>query len=68
MPETDLEIREGGEQSPKKIFQSFGSQFGLKIGGCPGPLGPSPRSATANASCWTAVVLLIIVERKAKLH
>ena len=34
----DPEIRGGG--------RPFGSQFGLKIRGGPGPPGPSPRSAT----------------------
>ena len=62
MPETDLEIRLGGGGGggglPKTLFQPFEPQFGLKIRGLPGPPGPLPRSATANVSCWTAVVLL----------
>ena len=60
MPETDLEIRFGGWGGglPKTFFQSFEPQYGLKIRGLPGPPGPLPRSATANVSCWIAVVLL----------
>ena len=40
----DPEIRGGGAVA-KKIFRPFGPQFGLKIGGGPGP---SPGSATAT--------------------
>ena len=43
----DPEIR-GGLQ--KNFFQPFGPQFGLKIRGATGSLGPSSRSATVLAT------------------
>ena len=47
MPDPDLEVREGGGQSPKKkFFQPFRPQFGLKIRREEGPLGHSPGSPT----------------------
>ena len=67
MPHPDLEIRGGGDShpeplirggSPKKIFfRPFGPQFGLKIGGDQGPLGPSPGSATRWSSCVQCTTL-----------
>ena len=42
MPDPDLEIREvGGFRSPKNFIRPFGPEFGLKITGGVGPLGPS---------------------------
>ena len=66
MPHPDLEIR-GGDSHPeplirggglqKKFFRPFGPQFGLKIGGDQGPLGPSPGSATRWSSCVQCTTL-----------
>ena len=39
----------GHPDPPKKHFRPSGPQFGLKITGGAGPLGPSPESATAIA-------------------
>ena len=38
----------GGAVSKKIFFGPSGPQFGLKIRGNPGPLGPSPGSASGN--------------------
>ena len=66
MPHPDLEIRGGGQSSrtfdgggglQKNFFRPFGPQFGLKIGGDPGPLGPSPGSATRWSSCVQCTTL-----------
>ena len=38
----------GGAVSQKIFFGPSGPQFGLKIRGNPGPLGPSPGSASGN--------------------
>ena len=38
----------GGAVSQKIFFGPSGPQFGLKIRGNPGPLGPSPEPATDN--------------------
>ena len=40
----------GGPVSKKRFFGPFGPQLGLKLGGGPGPPGPSPRSATDGIS------------------
>ena len=51
----DLQIRVGGGGLQKKCFRPFGPQFGLKIRGRPGPLGPrapeppSPRAPGPRA-------------------
>ena len=81
MPDPDLEIKGGGRlyrpldkrgdggwgggQSPKKFFQPFGPQFGLKIRGAPGPPGPSPGSATAMLSFYCRGVCMY---RTVKTH
>lgn len=38
----------GGAVSKKIFFGPSGPQFGLKIRGNPGPLGPSPGSVSGN--------------------
>ena len=65
MAHPDLQIRggggggRGGHPDPEKgrgpslkktFFRPFGPQLGLKLGGGPGPPGPSPRSATDGIS------------------
>ena len=59
--DSDRQITEGGRSSRPwdnggpglpTFFQPFGPQFGLKIRGGPGPLGPSPRSATATVHTY----------------
>ena len=66
MPDLDLEIRGGSHPEPlirgggglqKKFFWPFGPQFGLKIGGDPAPLGPSPGSTTRWSSCVQCTTL-----------
>ena len=65
MPHPDLEIRGGSHPEPlirgggvsKKIFSALWPQFGLKIGGDPGPLGPSPGSTTRWSSCVQCTTL-----------
>ena len=44
----------GGEGASLQIFfvRPFGPQFGLKIRGEPGPLGPYPRSTTATVHTY----------------
>ena len=50
----DPEIR-GGGRLLKKFFRPFGPQFGLKIRGCPGPSGSSPRQSLRCFNFSTAL-------------
>ena len=42
----------GGGRSPKIFFRPFGLQFGLKMRGGAGPLGPSPGSGCTTHKIW----------------
>ena len=46
MQDLDLEIREGGGASPKKMFSALRVSVWSKNKGGAGPPGPSPGSAT----------------------
>ena len=46
MLDPDLEMGGGRGGLQKKFFRPFGSRFGLKIMGGPGPMGPSFGSTT----------------------
>ena len=61
-PDPDLEIlRQGGGDSLQEIiFQPFGPQYGLKIGGGGGPPGPFPGSATAKGLPDHSIPLLLL--------
>ena len=59
MADPNLEIS-GGERSPKKFFEPFEPQFGLKIRGPPGPPAPSPGSATARKPSGIVIIFIHI--------
>ena len=60
MADPDLQIRRwggGGPQKKKGFLRPFGPQFGLKIKGGSGPLGPLPWIRHCNAAIWNTAFM-----------
>ena len=58
----DPEISGGGGRSPKNFFRPFGSQFGLKIRGDPGPSLVSPTEWQLPGIAFSKVSLLLGIQ------